>query len=240
MLRFLAAAAEMRQEQLPPVAMSMPAAAKPAYTAEDIDTANAILDLSCKSRIPTPEPLKTEIPTPQTKVAYTYEAFHASDGRAKKARPRHRYACDDCGRTYATSSNLSRHKQTHQSQKDAANVKACHVCGKEYFSRPALAMHLLTHNRKHACNICNKAFSRPWLLKGHMRSHTGDRPYGCAHCGKAFADRSNLRAHMQIHAEGRKSTHNLANVSLPLSPCYSPPPASVTSDSGVSSCSVDI
>jgi len=69
-----------------------------------------------------------------------------------------------------------------------------------YVSMPALSMHILTHDLKYRCSVCDKSFSRPWLLQGHLRSHTGEKPFGCAHCGKAFADRSNLRAHMQTHS----------------------------------------
>ena len=36
-----------------------------------------------------------------------------------------------------------------------------------YVSMPALSMHILTHNLNHKCNICGKAFSRPWLLQGN-------------------------------------------------------------------------
>ena len=64
-------------------------------------------------------------------------------------------------------------------------------CQKQSLSQPCAKMTTL-----HQCPHCPYSTRQSSHLKGHIRTHTGEKPYLCKMCGQSFADSSSRNRHM--------------------------------------------
>ena len=113
------------------------------------------------------------------------------------------FVCEMCGKMYKSSSNLQRHRRTHEEKKPFV----CKICGKGYSRKPILKEHESVAHGKwdttalHKCPDCPMSYPTKARLAVHRRKHTGERPYKCQFCSKAFKEGGNLKRHERIHSD---------------------------------------
>lgn len=126
---------------------------------------------------------------PRTFLTYTAWYAHKSVHNDK-------YACQECGKRFAS----SHQRQTHVDTTHMGGKRwECPQCpGKQFKTTRTLNTHMgRTHGtlKAHACEICQKRFNRKDNLDTHRRIHTGEKPFECDKCSMRFGDPSTAHKH---------------------------------------------
>ncbi|MCL4139373.1 UNVERIFIED_CONTAM: hypothetical protein GTU68_065928, partial [Idotea baltica] len=108
------------------------------------------------------------------------------------------HVCQDCGKTFATSSGLKQHTHIHSSVKPFQ----CEFCGKIFPRSANLTRHLRTHTgeQPYKCKYCERSFSISSNLQRHVRNiHNKEKPFKCSLCDRCFGQQTNLDRHLKKH-----------------------------------------
>jgi hypothetical protein len=56
------------------------------------------------------------------------------------------------------------------------------------------------------CTLCDKEFTRKFLLMNHISTHQGVRKHACPECGKLFTRFNDCKRHQKLHERGGQKT----------------------------------
>lgn len=119
------------------------------------------------------------------------------------------FSCRYCGNSYTATRSLrkhlrktSMHKKLLSGAKPSMELKCehCQMCFRNSF---LLKRHIRSHTgeKPFSCNICSKSFSQNSHVQLHGRTHTGEKRFQCTCCKKGFGRKAELKRHLLIHAE---------------------------------------
>ncbi|KAI9206033.1 uncharacterized protein BJ171DRAFT_498448 [Polychytrium aggregatum] len=82
----------------------------------------------------------------------------------------------------------------------------CPTCNRAFSRAYNLKSHIRTHHdhRPYVCHVCQLRFTRNHDLSRHLRTHSKEKSHSCEQCGRMFARRDALRRHELMNPEGKK------------------------------------
>ncbi|XP_059483304.1 zinc finger protein 236-like [Neocloeon triangulifer] len=138
------------------------------------------------------------------------------------------YECTMCKRIFSSCTEFKTHMKDHTKLQKSLKISQprkpvggrrlgthkCNLCDKRFAKPSLLKRHWLTHSgeRPHKCDKCDQAFSQRGSLLLHQNLHKGEKPYKCTFCTATFVQRGNLRSHIS-------RTHAIAKVGEFLYQC---------------------
>ncbi|KAK3520293.1 hypothetical protein QTP70_020359 [Hemibagrus guttatus] len=69
-------------------------------------------------------------------------------------------------------------------------------------------------SKLHVCQHCSASFCRPYNLRRHEYTHTGERPFWCSECNVGFIQKYRYRNHRMTHHGESKETHSYASTRI--------------------------
>ena len=115
------------------------------------------------------------------------------------------FGCSNCGASFETIQELKRHLLRGHCVRNrffgggVMSAFSAHSVESSRSNKGSARYAQSVNDNRQQCTVCEKTFQNKWLLKRHMKIHSGEKNYACNVCGKKFREKSDLKTHSVKH-----------------------------------------